>query len=118
MIGLFSTSITVIKNIIGSAIISLPYTVSVMGWLLSLIMFIFFAISTQYTTYILLKVKNLSKHSTYNSIFYHLYRSKLCQFLLSFLNMFCNIGFSKYLLLYKIRCSNVNCTERCIEKST
>lgn len=56
--------------------------------------FIFFlGIANHYTSVILLKSKNLSKHSTYNSIAYHLYSSKLCTLILSFLNMFGNVGF-------------------------
>lgn len=44
-IDLFETVTTVIKTIVGSGIISLPYTVSVMGWLLSIILFSIVGIS-------------------------------------------------------------------------
>ena len=56
-------------------------------------------IANHYTCVLLLKAKNLSKHSTYNSIAYHLYSSKLCTFLLSFLNVFGNIGFGIFIIL-------------------
>lgn len=39
MIDLFETSTSVVKCIVGSGIISLPYTVSVMGWALSIVLF-------------------------------------------------------------------------------
>jgi amino acid permease len=41
---LFESIMTVIKVIVGSGIISLPYTVSVMGWALSIILFSFIGI--------------------------------------------------------------------------
>jgi len=55
--------------------------------------------ANQYTIDILLKAKNLSKHSTYNSIAYYLYPSKVCTFLFSFLNMFANAGFGNNFIL-------------------
>jgi amino acid permease len=98
------TIVTVAKAIIGSGIISLPYTVSVMGWVLSIVIFLLVAMANQYSVYLLLKAKNLSKHSTYNSIAYHIYRSKLFQFFLSFINLLANIGFCTFLLIKVLPC--------------
>ena len=112
---MFETITTIIKTIVGSGIISLPYTVSAMGWLFSIIIFLIVGVTNHYLVYILLKSKNLSKHSTYNSIAYHIYKSKVCTFLLSFINMFANVGFG---IFYMIKIGgNAIDTKKCFEKA-
>lgn len=61
-----------------------------------ILLLIIIGLANHYTGFLLLKAKNLSKHSTYNSIAYHLYSSKISTFFLSFLNLFGNVGFGKY----------------------
>ena len=107
-IDLFETSATVINTVVGAGIIAMPYTVSVMGWVFSIIICILVGIVNNYTIMILLKAKNLSKHSTYNSISYHISRSKYLIFIISFVNMFSNVGFSNFLQFIGMEsCGNV-----------
>ncbi len=75
---------------------------------------IYLGLANQHTIHLLLKSKNLSRHSTFNSIAYYLYPSKVCTFLLSFVNMFANVGFGKFLIIVS-RCYDEH-SQRSAEK--
>ncbi len=64
------------KNIVGAGVIALPFTVSALGYSLSLIMFVIVVILIQFGSALLLKAKNLSKHSNFSTIFFHIFRTK------------------------------------------
>ena len=78
------------KTVIGAGILSLPLPVSRTGDDLSLILFGIIVSSDQFTC--LLKSKNLSRHSNYTSIIYHIFRSKILQGICSSAILINNIG--------------------------
>ena len=65
------------KTIMGVSLISIPYSFSRTGILLSIIMFLFVAAVCQFTLSLCLKCKNLSRHSNFTTIIYHIYEHKL-----------------------------------------
>lgn len=83
---------TIMKTVIGAGILSLPLTVSKLGYALSMAIFFIIITIIQFTSTLLLKAKNLSKHSNYNSIIYHIFRTKFVLILGSFMILFKNIG--------------------------
>lgn len=80
------------KTVIGAGILSLPYTMSRLGYVMALIMFLFILSMNQITCVALLKAKNLSRHSNYTSISYHIFRSRVFQALISIFVLFNNLG--------------------------
>jgi hypothetical protein len=67
------TVTTIIKSTIGSGIIALPYTISTLGYIFSLILFVLFFALNQFASILLLKSKNLSKHSNYSTILHYIW---------------------------------------------
>lgn len=92
------TVTTVMKTVIGAGILSLPYTISKLGYIFSLIVFALVISLTQFSCYLLLRAKNLSRHSNYSTIMYHIFRSKGSQIFCSLLILLNNLGICKYLL--------------------
>ena len=86
------------KTVIGAGILSLPFTVSKLGYVFSLIMFAIIISATQFTCVLLMKTKNLTKHSNYTSIGFYLFQSKLFQAKISFFVLLNNIGVCKKLV--------------------
>lgn len=80
------------KTVIGAGILSLPLTVSRLGYVLSLIVFLIVIAIIQFSCVLLLKAKNLSKHSNYSSIGYHIFRTKLAQAACSLMILLNNTG--------------------------
>ncbi len=70
----------------------MPFTVSKCGVVLAVIVFAIATIVTQLGSILLLKAKNLSGHSNFSTIFYHIYQNKLCKGLGSILIFFNNLG--------------------------
>ena len=64
------TVTTIIKTVIGAGILTIPYTMSKMGYVLGIIMFLVAGVLAQFGSVMLLKAKNLSHHSNYSTIFY------------------------------------------------
>jgi len=86
------TAITITKTVIGSAILSIPYVVKEMGYLLTIIIFLVAMTLNQFGTILLLKAKNLSKHSNFATIFYEIWPSRMAKGLGSILIFLNNIG--------------------------
>lgn len=61
------------KTIVGAGILSLPYTISKLGYILGVFIFIIVIAIIQFNTWMLLKAKNLSKHSNYSTISYYIF---------------------------------------------
>ena len=80
------------KTVIGAGILSLPFTVSKLGYAFSLIVFLIILTINQFTCILLLKSKNLAKHSNYTSISYHIFRSRVFQALISICILINNLG--------------------------
>lgn len=68
------TVTTIMKSIMGTGIVSLPFTVSRIGYMLTPILYLIMLSVAQFTAILLLKAKNLSRHSNYASIMYHIFR--------------------------------------------
>lgn len=83
---------TIMKTVIGAGILSLPLTVSRLGYVLSLIVFACVIAIIQFTAVLLLKAKNLAKHSNYSSISYHIFRTKAAQSMCSLFILLNNSG--------------------------
>jgi len=82
----------IIKTVIGSAILGLPYAVSKCGFLFAIIIFVFATSATQFSADLLLRAKNLSGHSNYSTIFYHIINHKLAKSIGSIIIFLNNIG--------------------------
>lgn len=80
------------KTVIGAGILSLPLTISRLGYGLALLVFALIISADQFTCILLLKSKNLSRHSNYSSIIYHIFQNKVVQVLCSFAILLNNLG--------------------------
>lgn len=80
------------KTVIGAGILSLPYTISTLGYAFGLGVYIIVVAINQFTSAMLLKAKNLSRHSNYSTIMYHIFESKFGQAFCSFLILVNNLG--------------------------
>lgn len=61
---------TVVKTVIGAGILSIPFSMAQLGYLMGSIVIVVAGAIAQFTSVLLLKAKNLSHHSNYSSIFY------------------------------------------------
>ena len=82
----------IMKTIIGASILSLPLTLSKLGYVAGLIIFTIVILIVQFTCTLLLKSKNLSRHSNYSSISYHIFHNKFSQIAVSFAILMNNLG--------------------------
>ncbi len=80
------------KTVIGAGIISLPSTMNKLGYLLGLFVYVFVIAINQFTSIMLLKAKNLSRHSNYASIMGHLFDSQMAKAASSAMIMINNLG--------------------------
>jgi sodium-coupled neutral amino acid transporter 11 len=80
------------KTVIGAGILTLPYTVSKLGYIFGIFVFIFMIATVQFTSVLLLKAKNLSKHSNFSTIGYHTFRTRIVQVLGNVFILITNMG--------------------------
>lgn len=92
IIDLLLTVTTIMKTVIGAGILSLPFTFSRMGYALALIMFVLIVSIIQFSCVLLLKGKNLAKHSNYSTIAYHIFRNRIMQSICSLAILINNLG--------------------------
>jgi amino acid permease len=83
---------TIMKTVIGAGILSLPYTISKLGYVLGLLVFVFMISFMQFASILLLKAKNLSKHSNFSTICYHIFRTTAAKVVGNLLILLNNIG--------------------------
>ena len=83
---------TIMKTIIGTGIISLPSVITKLGYLFGLFVYILAIAINQFTSVMLLKSKNLSRHSNYSSIMCHLFNSQMAKAASSLMVMINNLG--------------------------
>ena len=70
----FLLTVTIImKTVIGAGILGLPYTISTLGYAFGLLVYIAVIALNQFTSAMLLKAKNLSRHSNYSTIMFHIF---------------------------------------------
>jgi amino acid permease len=93
------TVTTIMKTVIGAGILSLPSTVSNTGYIFSIIVFVSVTILTQFSAVLLLKAKNLSRHSNYATILYHIFQSKFSKALGSVLILLNNLGICNFKII-------------------
>lgn len=67
----------IMKTIIGAGVLTLPYTISRLGYVFSIIIFAVVAGLSYFSTTLLIKAKNLSKHSNTETIFYFLHKNRI-----------------------------------------
>lgn len=96
IIDFFLTVMTIMKTIIGAGVLSLPYTISKLGYVLAIIIFVFVMSLSYFSTTLLVKVKNLSRHSNFSTIFYFLHKKKLVKALGSIFIVLKNTGICNY----------------------
>lgn len=80
------------KTTIGGGIISLPFTVSRLGIVMSVVMFVAFGIVNVISSVLLLKAKNLSGHSNFSTILYAIWTNKFSKLLGSLVIFLDDIG--------------------------
>lgn len=80
------------KTVVGAGILALPYTISQLGYVFGLIVYLIVVAINQFTAVMLLKSKNLSRHSNYSTIMYHLFHSRAAQALSSAIILINNLG--------------------------
>lgn len=86
---------TIMKTIIGAGVLSLPFTISKLGYVLAIIIFVLVMGLSYFSTTLLIRVKNLSKHSNFSTIFYFLHKNKLVKGLGSIFIVLKNVGICK-----------------------
>lgn len=86
----------IIKSIIGAGIISLPYTMSRLGYLFTIIIFVVFGTLNQICCSLLLRAKNLSGHSNYSTIMGYIWGGNLSKFFGSLIIFLDNFGTCTY----------------------
>lgn len=92
IIGFLLTITTIMKTIIGAGILSLPLTMSRLGYVIGLLLFIFVISIMHFSSVLLLKAKNLARHSNYSTIINHIYRNKYAHNICSFIVVIDNTG--------------------------
>lgn len=95
MIDFFLTVMTIMKTIIGAGVLSLPFTISKLGYVFAIIIFVLVMGLSYFSTTLLIRVKNLSKHSNFSTIFYFLHKNKLVKGLGSIFIVLKNVGICK-----------------------
>lgn len=86
------TVTTIMKTVIGAGIISLPSTISKLGYVFGLLVYLLVVGINQFTSVMLLKGKNLARHSNYSSIMCHLFNSNAAKAISSAIILFNNLG--------------------------
>jgi amino acid permease len=70
----------------------MPFTVSKMGWIFGSIVFLLAGMVIQFGSVLLLKAKNLSRHSNYSTILYEIWRTKAAKGIASIIIFLNNLG--------------------------
>lgn len=83
---------TIIKMTIGSGILVMPYTASGCGLIFFVLAFAAAITLSQFSAAILLKAKDISGHSSFSTILYHILQSRFSKALSSIFLMLGNMG--------------------------
>ena len=97
----FLTTMTIVKTVIGSGILTIPFTMSKMGYVFGIIIFIIAGLMSQYGAVMLLKAKNLSHHSNLSTIFYEIWRSKIAKSIGSLAIFLGNLGVCNLITMFR-----------------
>lgn len=91
-VDFFLTTTIIVKSTIGAGIIALPFTFSKLGYVLGPIAFLVFLAMNQFCSVLLLKSKNLSRHSNFSTILYYIWHSDVSRIFGSALIFIDNLG--------------------------
>jgi hypothetical protein len=80
------------KTIIGAGVLSLPYTISKLGYILAIIIFVLVMSLSYFSTTLLVAAKNISRHSNFSTIFFFLHNNKPIKALGSIFIVLKNVG--------------------------
>lgn len=95
-LGFFQTVVTIMKTVIGPGVLSLPYTTSKFGYIFAITLFVTVMTLSYFSTTLLIKVKNLTKHSNFSTIFYHLHKKKIIKGFGPLIIVLRNVGICKH----------------------
>lgn len=96
--NLYLTAMLIAKTAFGAGIISMPNTVHALGYIMAPIAFVLFFLVNQFCSNLLLKCKNLSRHSNYSTIIFDLFKKKHMRVLVS--SIICIDNFSTCILFF------------------
>ena len=68
---------SIVKTVIGSGILTIPYVLDHLGFLFGTFLFLGAICLNQFGSVLLLKAKNLAKHSNYSTILYEIWPSRI-----------------------------------------
>jgi len=88
----FLTVMTIMKTVIGAGALSLPFTISKLGYIFAIIVFVAVTALSYFSTTLLVIAKNLTKHSNFSTIFYYLHMKKPIKILASMFIFLKNVG--------------------------
>ena len=80
-LDLLLTTASIMKVIIGAGVIAMPYTFSRLGWLLGMITIFCLIFISQFSSILLIKAKNLSRHSNYPTIAENIFQNNFAKIL-------------------------------------
>ena len=80
-LDLLLTTASIMKVIIGAGVIAMPYTFSRLGWLLGIITIFCLIFISQFSSILLIKAKNLSRHSNYPTIAENIFQNNFAKIL-------------------------------------
>ena len=87
--------------VIGSGILTMPYTMRRMGYIFGILVFIIGVSLNQFGTVMLLKAKNLSRHSNYTTIFHAIWASRISKGIASMVIFLSCSGVCKQIFNYR-----------------
>lgn len=90
---------TIVKTVIGSSILAIPYSMSQLGYAFGTMVFVVAMILTHFGTTLLLKAKNLSRHSNYSTILFKIWESRIAEGLGSLFILLNNLGICNWVTM-------------------
>lgn len=104
--GLFKIVAIIIKTIIGAHIVLIPYTASILGWALFPVVLIVIIAIHHYTSILLLKCKNICRHSNFSTIMFSIWDHDASKIFGAALMMLNNLAFctSKLMQVFYSSC--------------
>ena len=105
---------SIVKTVIGSGILTIPYTLNHLGYLFGTFLFFGAVFLNQFGSLLLLKAKNLSKHSNYSTILYEIWPSRISKGIGSAIIFLACMGVCKLYILLRYCRSDLlqNCSKK------
>jgi len=90
-----------VKTVIGAGILGLPFSVGELGYVMAIIVFLIVGLVNHFSAVLLINAKNLSGHSNYSSILYHIFRHKFSKALASLVIFLNNMGICNQTYIFR-----------------